>query len=134
MGRTFLCELSLSKTTPTLEQMAKRQHEEQAAQGDAIVSSKRTKIEKDRVSKRKELDSGYVSENQQQGSNVDGTERHKLSKEERKNLKRARKEQEKLGLIPNENGKDTTGNDESDTLSKAERKALKQARKALKRR
>ena len=113
--------------------MAKRLREEHAAQSNTIVASKRLKTAIDGLVKDSNIDSGYATENVDgpDGLKVDRDGTHKPSKEERRALKRARKEQENHKATPAANGNDTTTHsDENDSLSKAERTALKQARKA----
>ena len=120
--------------------MAKRHLEDQGAQSDATVAFKRAKIGIGGLIKDSNPDSGYATDvpldhvnNDQDGhtsSKLDDAPSHKLSKEERRALKRAKKEQEKIQSITEANAAEQRSHDDSDGLTKAERKALKQARKA----
>ena len=120
--------------------MSKRHLEEQGGQSDATVISKRAKISIGGLIKDGNPDSGYATDvplelaNDDQDARTsakpDDTPKHKLSKEERRALKRAKKEQEKVDSITNAITAEQRAHDEKDGLSKAERKALKQTRKA----
>ena len=114
--------------------MAKRQHEEQASQGVSDVSVKRAKTRVDVLVKDGNIDSGYASTSENSNGRAtakgDDDRASKLSKEERRALKRAEKEQETSKTPQTESSGDSNATKASNPLSKEERKALRRARKA----
>lgn len=108
--------------------MAKRSHEEHAGQNGSSAVLKRLKTTGD-GSKDSNVDSGYASTTEH--GTIENGKAGELTKEQRKALKRAKKEEKKrLESGPNVQSGALDDADEEDGLSKAERKALKRAQKA----
>ena len=120
--------------------MAKRLHEDRPPQSDVDRASKRAKKEKKVLAtvSSAQFEYGNVDSPNQAVDNLNGensagvedVRTSELTKEERKALRRARKEQERIKSEQKESEITVNGEDDNLTANKAERKALKQAKKA----